>query len=55
MKTYNVEIVKSFNGGKTIAISGLILSAELKAIKEKLGDINKYPIGKKIKISIKEE
>ena len=50
MKTYHIEIVESGNGGKTIAIDGLVLSAELKAIKEKLGDINKYPIGKKVKV-----
>lgn len=50
MKTYNVKIVKSISGGKTIQIDGLILSAELKAIKEKLGDISKLPIGKEIKI-----
>ena len=50
MKTYHVEIVESCSGGKTIAIKGLVLSAELKAIKEKLGDINKFPIGKKIKV-----
>ena len=50
MKVYNVEIVKSISGGKTIQVDGLVLSAELKAIKEKLGDINKYPVGKKLKI-----
>lgn len=51
MRTYHVEIVASSNkNGKTIAIEGLVLSAELKAIKEKLGDINKYPVGKKIKV-----
>ena len=52
MKSYQIEIVKSCNGEKTIQVSGLILSAELKAIKEKLGDINNYPIGKKIKVRI---
>jgi hypothetical protein len=50
MKTYNVEIVEARNGGKTIAIEGLVLSAELKLIKEKLGDISKYSVGKKIKV-----
>lgn len=49
MKIYYVEIIESC-GKKTIAIKGLILSAELKAIKEKLGDIDKYPIGKKLKV-----
>lgn len=50
MKTYHVEIVESCSGGKTIEIDGFVLSAELKRIKEKLGDISKYPIGKKIKV-----
>lgn len=50
MKTYQVEIVKSSTGEKTIQINGFVLSAELKAIKEKLGDINKYPVGKRLKI-----
>lgn len=52
MKKYIVEIIKSCNGGKTIAVSGLVVSSELKAIKEKLGDIDKHPIGKKIAIYI---
>lgn len=50
MKTYHVEIIAGCNGSKTIAIKGLIIGSELKAIKEKLGDINQYPIGKKIKV-----
>ena len=50
MKSYNVEIVASVEGRKTIAIDGLVLSTELNKIKEKLGDLNKYPVGKKIKI-----
>lgn len=52
MKIYRVEIVKSCNGGKTISISGFVVSSELKAIKEKLGNIDKYPIGKKITVYI---
>ena len=52
MKKYYVEIIKSCNGGKTIAISGFVIGSELKAIKEKLGDIDKYPIGKKITVYI---
>ena len=50
MRTYKVEIVKSCNEGKAISIEGLVLSRDLKVIREKLGDISKYPIGKKFKV-----
>lgn len=51
MKTFVVEIIEHC-GNRCISVSGFVLSSELKAIKEKLGDISKLPIGKKIKVKV---
>ena len=49
---YYVRVVPDTKGGKTIAIKGLVGGRELKIIKNKIGDVNKYPIGKSFVISI---
>ena len=50
------EVTKSFDicieKNNTFSVKGYINGIELKAIKEKLGNIEKYPIGKKIKVYI---
>ena len=51
MKIFEVEIIQ-LDGRKTISVKGFVLSYELEAIKQKLGDINKYPVGKKLKIQV---
>lgn len=52
MERYEVEIVKGANGNKTIVVKGFVLSKELKAIKEKIGDVNQYRVGKKFVVYV---
>lgn len=51
MKTYTVT-VEMHDGKKQLVIDGLILSKELDDIKRKLGDIEKLPVDKKIKVRV---
>ena len=53
MKTYKIEIIQS-NNKKYLAIDCFILSEDLQKIKDKLGNIEQYPVGKKRTIKIKE-
>lgn len=46
MAKYTVEIRQDVNGYRCLQIHGLILTAELNAIKNKLGDIYKLPYNK---------
>ena len=48
---YQVEIIE-LNGKKVLSVTGFVLSNELEAIKQKIGDINKYPVGKKLKVQV---
>ena len=51
MKTYQVEIIE-LNGKKVLSVDGFVLSNELDAIKQKIGDINKYPVGKRLNVKV---
>lgn len=51
MKEFYITIEKH-DGQRLLTVSGFVLSAELAAIKEKIGDINKLPLNKKIKVKI---
>ena len=51
MKKYRIEIIE-LDGKKVLSIGGFVLYDELQAIKKKVGDIDKYPIGKKITVKI---
>lgn len=55
MTEYTVVIRTDDHGGRHLEVHALVLSAELKAIKEKLGPINELPkskLNKKLKVRI---
>ena len=56
MKEYTAVVKINDNGKRVLEIYGFVLSAELNAIKEKLGPIDKLPknkLNKKLKIKIR--
>lgn len=51
MKTFIIEII-ILNRRRVLTIQGLVLSKDKALIEEHIGDINRLPLNKKIKINI---
>ena len=51
MKTYTIEII-ILNGQRVLTIHGFVLSRDKELIKKHIGDINRLPLNKKIKVTV---
>ncbi len=52
MKEYKVWVRRREDGSRYLEISGLVLSKELQEIKTKVGDLDKRPLNRAIKVKV---